>query len=272
MLWFGSTVVLAGAVITLVTNWRIFSLPKESDRSLKFLRAAYAWLFISLAMLLFLPVYQFVVLPAFAPQSTASQTGFSHAYYGAIRHAITVGFVSLMIVGVAAKVVPTLNGVDVRSLSLLWVPFLLLNFGCTLRVAGQVATDLTSSAFPFAGVSGVLEVTGLALWGWHLARLMLGWRPATESVAGVELLPGEAILAEHRVGDVLDRYPSLLPIFVAAGFKPLASVWLRKRLAHRVTIAQACRLIGVEPDPLLAELNAKRIDPATKKIALPMIA
>jgi hypothetical protein len=42
--------------------------------------------------------------------------GFSHAFSGATRHAITVGFISLMIMGVAAKVVPTLKGVDVRTL------------------------------------------------------------------------------------------------------------------------------------------------------------
>jgi hypothetical protein len=41
----------------------------------------------------------------------------SHAFYGATRHAITVGFISLMIVGVSSKVVPTLNGVDVKTLA-----------------------------------------------------------------------------------------------------------------------------------------------------------
>jgi hypothetical protein len=110
--------------------------------------------------LLLLPLYQFALLPALASESAATKSGFSHAYYGAVRHAITVGFVSLIIVGAAAKVVPTLKGVDVRRLSSLWSPFLLLNIGCTLRVVGQVATDLTTSAFPFAGVSGCMEVRG----------------------------------------------------------------------------------------------------------------
>ena len=56
-----------------------------------------------------------MLLPAFAADSEAVQIGFSHAYYGAIRHAITVGFVSLMIVGVASKVTPTLNGIPTRK-------------------------------------------------------------------------------------------------------------------------------------------------------------
>lgn len=271
-LWYGSSIVLCAAVGTLVTNWKIFSTPKESDRSLKFLRAAYIWLFVSLAMLLLLPAYQFAVLPAFAPESGAGQIGFSHAYYGAIRHAITVGFISLMIVGVAAKVVPTLNGVDVRILSPLWWPFVLTNLGCGLRVFGQVMTDLTASAFPFAGVSGCLEVTGLALWGWHLLRLMLGWRPIEDGVNGLALLPDEAIQAGHCVSEVLDRYPHLLSTFLAFGFKPLASPWLRNTVARRVTIARACGLVGVSADELLTRLNQERVGAPEMKISLPVIS
>ena len=85
-------VLLAGCVVTLVRDWRIFSPAEDKDRSLKFLRAAYVWLFISLAMLLALPIYQFGILHVFAPQSQAATIGFSHAFYGATRHAITVGF------------------------------------------------------------------------------------------------------------------------------------------------------------------------------------
>jgi hypothetical protein len=174
MLWYASVLLLAGTVVTLVWRWRVFGRAGASDRSLKFLRAAYLWLLISLGMHVVLPVYQFVVLPRLAPASDAAQLGFSHAYYGAIRHAITVGFVSLMIVGVAARVVPALNGIDVRRLSGLWGPFILLNLGCALRVIAQTSTDFTPWAFPLAGVSGVLEVLGLALWGAHLWAVMAG--------------------------------------------------------------------------------------------------
>ena len=58
---------LAGCVVALVGDWRIFSPAEDEDRSLKFLRAAYVWLFISLAMLVLLPVYQFGLLPTLAP-------------------------------------------------------------------------------------------------------------------------------------------------------------------------------------------------------------
>lgn len=142
--------------------WRPFSDPEaRRDRIGKFVRAAYAWLALSLLMLLLLPVYQWV-----------SGIPFSHAYYGAIRHAVTVGFISLMIMGMSAKVVPQLNGIDPRGLSALWGPFLLVNLGCFLRVAVQTLTDWHPGFFSIIGVSGVLEVAGLAWWGAELLWIM----------------------------------------------------------------------------------------------------
>jgi hypothetical protein len=257
-LWYGSVLLLAGTVVVLVRDWHIFRTPPETDRSLKFLRAAYVWLFASLAMLVLMPVYQHALLPWLAPESAAAHVGFSHAYYGAVRHAITVGFISLMIVGVAAKVVPTLGGVDVRGLSRLWGPFLLINAGCALRVVAQTLTDFTAASFPFAGVSGVLEVTGLALWGFHLWAVMAGRARGRVTAPAVPLTAGEPITAAHHVGDVLDRYPELLPTFVAFGFTPLTNPLLRKTVARLVTIGGACRGQNVEVGELLAALNTAR--------------
>src|SRR5262249_11773437 len=75
-LWYGSSILFAVAIVTLVVSWRILAPVKEGDRSLKFMRTAYVWLFVSLAMSLLLPVYQFVVLPTLAPSAAATQTGF----------------------------------------------------------------------------------------------------------------------------------------------------------------------------------------------------
>jgi hypothetical protein len=271
-LWYTAVLLLAGTLAVLVGSWHLFSPPEESDRSLKFLRAAYVWLFVSLGMLLLLPVYQIGVLPRLAPESTAAHIGFSHAYYGAVRHAITVGFVSLMIVGVAAKVVPTLNGLNVRALSALWGPFVLINLGCTLRVTTQTLTDFTPSAYPVAGISGLLEVLGLALWGIHLWRIMAGkLAAAAEPTRDDAPAASEPIHVGHRVGAVLERYPELLPVFLAFGFKPLANPLLRRMLARNVTIAAACRLQGQEPQALLDALNAARGGPMHPRLSLPVL-
>ncbi len=255
-LWYASALLLTASVVALLWNWRVFGRTTERDRSLKFLRAAYAWLLIGLGMLVFLPAYQFVLLPRMAPGSEAAAVGFSHAYYGAIRHALTVGFVSLMIVGVASRVVPILNGVDGHRLSPLWGPFVLLNTGCALRVVFQTLTDLTPHAFAVAGVSGLLEVTGLALWGIHLWSVMAGYARLRGAEGEDERYqPGLPITAEHRVGDVLNAYPVLLDTFIALGFRPLANPLLRRTVARRVTIGQACRHLDRDELEVLGALN-----------------
>jgi hypothetical protein len=256
--WYGSVLLFAVCVVALVCNWKLFGRSRETDRSLKFIRAGYAWLLVSLAMLLALPAYQFAILPAAAPDSAAAKMGFSHAYYGATRHAITVGFISLMIVGVAARVVPALRGYHPKELPALWAPFVLINLGCALRVAGQTATDFADWVFPLAGASGVLEVAGLGLWGAHLARLMLlrpGW--AEEVVARPS-----PVTADDTVADVLERHPDLLPVFLEFGFRPLAGPILRRSAARAVTIDLACRILHVDRRGFLRALNARLAVPA----------
>lgn len=153
---------LAVGVAIMAWPWRLWRpLPRPDRRSGKFVRAAYGWLALSLAMLLLLPVYQ-----------VASGIPFSHAYYGSIRHAITVGFISLMIMGVSARVVPALRGIHPAALGSLMGPFVLVNTGCFLRVSLQTLTDWHPFFFAVVGVSGLLELTGLAWWGWEILRLM----------------------------------------------------------------------------------------------------
>lgn len=175
-LWYLSVIVLAATSMALTLRWGLLARPAARDRSTKFIRAATFWLHTSMVMLVATPVYMYVFLPnspLLSPSGRAAiDMHFSHAYYGAVRHAITVGFISLTILGMAGKVVPTLKGLDVSRLSGLWLPFVLVNIGCAMRVVFQVITDLSAVAYPVAGVSGLLEVTGIAVWGAHLWRIM----------------------------------------------------------------------------------------------------
>ena len=79
---------IAMAAILIVSASGIFESPSEPMRSHKFVRGAFAWLLISGAMLCFEPLHL-----------RLAGAQFSHAYIGAVRHAVTVGFISQMILG-----------------------------------------------------------------------------------------------------------------------------------------------------------------------------
>jgi len=248
--WF-TTIVLLIIAIGTPFQYRLFGLvtPSEQDRGLKFIRAAYAWFIVAAAMLVFTPIYNFgIYMPI-----TGSEVPFSHAFFGAYRHALTVGFIMMMIVGVSSKVVPTLSGVDLKRANSLWPTFVLLNLGNLTRVSFQIATDFSPLAYRVMGVSGFIEVVGLTLWGYELfANMRAGKRLEKQSVwvnAIREITP------KTKVGDVLARYPQSLEIFVHSGFTPLRNPVLRKTMARAITIEQACRREGVNQSELLRELR-----------------
>ncbi len=240
-------ILLAVGSAMIVLPWKPWRPFPETERVTKFVRTAYGWLAISLTMLLLLPVYS-VILKA------VHDVPFSHAYYGAIRHAITVGFVSQMIMGFAAKVVPTLNGVDPRRLTKLWGPYVLINLGCAWRVSTQTLTDWFPWAFTLVGVSGMLEVTALAWWGGGLVWLMARGL-AADDLAGPA---PESIRGEHHPADVLDWFPETAAVFSRFGLDGLQNPILRRTLGRRTTLAQAARMKGIELDALTGALNAAR--------------
>src|SRR5262249_42275335 len=139
----------------------------------------------------------------------------------------------------------------------------------TMRVVSQIATDFTETAFPFAGVSGMLEVSGLAIWGIHLWRIMAGG-DAVWSCHGpsIGLSWNESNAPPHFVADVLARYPRLIDTFVAFGFKPLTNPILRRTLARGVTIRRACRLTDVDEAGFIDVLNDQREKLTASKVLL----
>ncbi len=261
-LWYASVILLAATSMGLTLRWGLLARPTERDRSTKFIRAATFWLHTSMVLLVAAPLYMTRFLPNAPLVSPSGQAAidmhFSHAYYGAVRHAITVGFISLTILGMAAKVVPTLNGVDIRRLRGLWLPFTLVNAGCLMRVAFQIGTDFSESAYPIAGVSGLLEVTGIAIWCAHLWRIMNGWRPGE----GAESARPTRISADHKVGQVIEWFPETLDVLLAKGFTPLANPILRRTIARAVSLRMAASQQNLDLECLLTELNAAAFNQA----------
>jgi len=148
--------------VLLAVQIGVFRKPTQCDRTFKFIRAAYVWLVIACGMMPFFPLY-----------GALTHQVFAHTYMGSHRHAFTVGFISMMILGVSSRVVPILAGVDAKRMNSLWVPFLLFNVGCAGRVVLQVLTDfMPNVAYPLVGFTGFIELGALLWWGIELWRTM----------------------------------------------------------------------------------------------------
>jgi len=213
--------------------------PGASRSYEKFLRLGYAWLLISGGM-----------LAIFALLALAG-VDMDHALVGAYRHALTVGFITTIMVGMALRIIPVFRGVPLYSQRLLELTFWLLAVGNVIRVLFQSLSAFYGPLWlKVAGASGVLELTGLLLFGVNLWKTLNTVDAESGRSAGV--LP---IQASTKVGELLSAYPMLLPVFVGHGFTALANPILRRTLAKQVSISQACRMHGVDLEDLLKELS-----------------
>lgn len=244
---------LIGSVL-FAASFRLWVPFPEKDRSSKFIRTAYLWLILSFAML--------CAMPSIGLSSNSA----IHAYQGSVRHALTVGFVSLMIMGQAAKVVPTLNGIDPAKLSSLKIPFVLVNSGCFLRVVSQALTAVMPTSYAVIGLSGIMEVAGICIWSISILEILLdrrkGQRQSIDPVTAS--IPPEQISADMKVADVLEWFPYTEPIFIAHGFHMVTRQSMRNTVARTVSIRLACRMFEIDAEQFVSTLNKATSEKSTE--------
>ncbi|MBI4319495.1 MAG: DUF1858 domain-containing protein [Chloroflexi bacterium] len=237
------------AIIAFIYFLNIFRKPEVNiaetgaDRGYeKFIRAAYLWLAVAATMTFWYAIYEVVV-----------GQEIDHAFVGAYRHALTVGFISMMIMGMASRVIPVFSGVRLHSSQILLVSFVLINVGNVLRVASQPLAHFFGGVFlATMGVSGFIEVTALALFAYNIWKTM----GKTEVEEENNVPEPKRITKGMVVADVLERYPQTLGVFVENGFSQLRNPVAREVLAKTVTIEQAANIQKIDLDALLTHLNA----------------
>ena len=88
-------------------------------------------------------------------------------------HAITVGFISTMIMGMATRIVPAFAATRLHSRALLIGAWACLMAGTLLRVPSQALYSAAGGPFvPLLGLSGVIQLAGLMLFAWNLWRTL----------------------------------------------------------------------------------------------------
>lgn len=122
-------------------------------------RSAFVWLFVGLAIL------------------AAGRLGLASSYFqvSAARHALALGFVTLMIYAVASRVLPSFTGRRIWSRRLQTLTLVIGNVAVGLRVAAQLVLDGGQAGAAFTGVAGILAYVALVLFVANVVRM---WRGA----------------------------------------------------------------------------------------------
>ena len=251
-LYFTSGCVELLSILLFLYNLNILSKPEvdfsgmEIEKSYeKFVWAAILWLLVAeIAMMVFTVQESFAGVPV------------SHALIGAYRHAVTVGFITMMIFGFASRIIPISQGIKLHSYSLLLWTFILINAGSAIRVIFQPLAVHTGSvpAYLVMGISGLIESVAILLFGINIWRTISdGQRQGTEEEDVHDKLT--SVTASTNVYKLIKQHPPAMDILINKGFTQLKNPILRNTMTRAVNLAQATKMHHTDLDQLLKELN-----------------
>ena len=210
----------------------------------KFVWAGILWLiFAEAAMLIF-------------TFSEAAGTPVSHALIGAYRHAVTVGFITMLIFGYASRIIPISQGIKLHSYTLLTKIFILINIGCAMRVIFQPVAVHTGStpAFMLMGISGFIESIAILLFGINIWKtISKGKRQGSKGDEVHNEIA--AVTASTNVYHLIKQHPQTIDVLISKGFTQLKNPILRNTLTRAINIGQATKINPTDLGRLLIDLN-----------------
>jgi hypothetical protein len=193
---------------------------------------AFFWLLAALALMTGGVVYE-----------AANGAPLPHAYMGAVRHALTVGFMTTLIMGVGQRMLPVLDR-TVLAIPRLAVPILvLIGAGNLLRVTTELATFLTPVAYRVMPVSAFLEWSALLLFAVNLTATMFHRDPLLKRGRVTRRSSLAVLVAEHPC--IEDR------------LRPTGTCYLERArsVPDELTIGSFAESEGLDAAKLVGQIN-----------------
>jgi hypothetical protein len=235
----GSALIAVGAFTYAFGQRAFIGRSRQSDRAEQglpildvYVPLAFFWLVASLMMLTAGYFYQ-----------TSSGNELPHAYVGAVRHALTVGFVTTLILGVGQRILPVLEHTVLPRPGLALPILLLIGIGNLVRVGSELAVLVTPAAYSIMPLSAVFEWTALALFAVGVVSTIRHVDPLL-SAGRVTPMSSLAVLLAER--------PWIQDRLIQSGSEYLARA---RSVPHELTIAAFAKSEGHSVTELVHEIN-----------------
>ncbi len=199
----------------------------------RYVQLAFFWLLAGMALLLGGDCYA---------AATAQEP--PHAYLGAVRHALTVGFMTTLILGVGQRLLPILGHTLLAWPRLVAPTFVLIAAGNLLRVVSEMATLSFAPSFAIMPFSALLELTALTLFAANIVRTL--WPAPDPLVRTGQATPTTSVavlLAEH---------PWLEDQLISWGFAYVGRV---RSAPRELTLGTLIRGENKEPHEIIVRIN-----------------
>jgi hypothetical protein len=212
--------------------------PEVGEAMLRhYVQLAFFWLLVGMVLLLAADLYW-----------SARSLSPPHAYLGAVRHALTVGFMTTLILGVGQRLLPILGHTLLPWPRLVLPAFALIAAGNLLRVVSELATLWRATAFTIMPFSAVLELSALTLFTANALRTL--W-PAPDP-----LLRTKRVTAATSVAVLLAEYPWLEDQLLAWG---IAYVGRVRSVPRELTLGTLAASEGKDPHEIIARINEQLV-------------
>lgn len=232
----GAALMLVGAICFVIGMDFLRSQPSRpiygiDVRGHVLIRVAFFWLACGLAMIL---------AQQFNPR-------WPHAYGGAWRHALTVGFITTMILGVGYRIIPIFIKQPLASTRLMLVSAALIIAGNAGRVTLELLTiGGWSWSYRLMGFTGVLELAALILFAMNIAAT--AWNRRRIYAADRPLTP------DTRVQEAVNAHPEIQDRFQELGITLFDKAPF---VAPSMTFGALALASGMTPRRLIEALREK---------------
>lgn len=199
----------------------------------RYVQLAFFWLMAGLILLVASEVYW-----------TARGRTPPHAYAGAVRHALTVGFMTTLILGVGQRLLPILGHRLLPYPRLVLPIFVLIAVGNFFRVLTEFAAAWSAVAFALMPISSMLEFAALVLFAINALRTL--WPPPDPL-----LRTGQAANTTS-VAVLMNECPWLEDHLFAWGLDYIGRV---RSVPRELTLGSLAKSEGQEPEEIVARVN-----------------
>ncbi|PIP71561.1 MAG: hypothetical protein COW89_11310 [Nitrospinae bacterium CG22_combo_CG10-13_8_21_14_all_47_10] len=190
----------------------------------------------------------YAVIGAILGITMAVDPSLSHPLRFIHIHLNLLGFMTMMVSGVAYHVLPRFSARTLPWPAGMKYQFILQNVG----LLGMVGVQ-GFSGWRGGGTSQVLFIVFAVLAG--VSFVIMFYNLYFVLSPEKEVPQPTKITGDMKVGPVIDQFPKALDVFLESGFQALANPTARQTFAKIISIDKACEKHGVPPEEFLEKLN-----------------
>lgn len=190
-------------------------------------------------------------------------------------HVMLLGFMAMLIYGVAYHILPRFNAKPVTYPALIPFHFWLANIGIVGLSVFYILGGFWESGAPrvFFGLFGVVEAVAIAIFIINLFPVVMEDKPvkpvkapapepATQSETNVEQSSASApvkVSPAMKIAEILEQWPHLEEVFYEQGLENVANPAARATVGRMITLAMAAKKANKNLFELIAALEGKTL-------------